>query len=113
MKALKINAKIKCDNGLSTNSGGIVIIAESYTDQKAIKDNLIPCQIVTFVYASLTAYQGGSDPVQQISDFNPIFRNLQLPVEDYQTIPAEILLIDTVEEYLDSIYPGKIEIINI
>jgi hypothetical protein len=113
MKALKVNAKIALNNGLSTAAGAIVVIAEGYANIAAVKDDLIPCQVITNVYASLTAYNDGKSKIDQIADFNPSFLGLQLSVQGYETLPTQDLLIGVAQEALEVIYPGKIEVIEI
>lgn len=113
MKAIKVNAKINLNNGLSTAAGAIVVIAEGYANVAAAANDQIPCQIITNVYASLAAYNDGKAKIDQIADFNPSFLNLQLSVSGYETLPTQDLLIGVAQEALEALYPGKISIIEI
>ena len=113
MKALKINAPVKLKSGLQTVSGAIVSITEGYADIKSVKDNLIPCQIITSVFASLQDLVDKKAPLQDISDFNPSFMGLKLSVDSYETLPTQDLLIGAVNEALLVVYPGKVEVIQL
>jgi hypothetical protein len=43
-------------------------------------------------------------PIEGIQDFNTTFSNLELSVADYETLPAETLLVNAVELALKAIY---------
>jgi hypothetical protein len=114
MKYIKINASINLVSGIEIPSGAVVIIAEGYADVKSTLDGFIPCQIATFVYASLQSMEDGKLPIVGIADFLTTFSSLQLSVETYQTETAETLLISTIAEELGKIYGStNIEIITI
>lgn len=114
MKAIKINTNVNLNSGITLPSGAIVIIAEGYTDVKSTKDGFIPSQIATLLYASLEALQSGKVSINDVTDYTPVFSNLQLKISDYQTKTAEQLLIDTVESELVKVYGAeKIEEITI
>jgi len=104
MKLIQINTPVNLTSGLSIPSGSVVVIAEGYSDNKSQKDGIIPAQIATFVFASVGALAEGKAPIQGIEDFNTTFSGLELSVADYETIPAETLLVNAVEKSLESIY---------
>lgn len=107
MKAIQINATITLTSGLSNPAGGVCIIAEGYADVKSQNDGEIPAQIATLVYASLQAYTEGKTPLQGIADFNTTLSGLSLSVSDYETLPAETLMINTVFAALAEIYGAE------
>ena len=113
MKAIQINTEVNLTSGLSIPSGSVCVIAEGYADIKSQKDGLIPAQIATFVYASAQAIAEGKQPIQGIQDFNTTFSNLELSVADYETVPAETLLVDAVYNALNAIYPNQVEVITL
>jgi len=113
MKAIQINTEVNLTSGLSIPSGSVCVIAEGYADMKSQKDGFIPAQIATFVYASAQAIAEGKQPIQGIQDFNTTFSNLQLSVADYETVPAETLLVDAVYNALNAIYPDQVEVITL
>lgn len=115
MKAIKIKTEINLTTGLFIPDGGIVVINEGYANLKGISEGLIPCQIINSVYSSELAYNEGKSAVDgsSIADFNPAMYNLFLTVVNYQTQTAEDLLINAVYDYLSTIYPNNVEIINL
>jgi hypothetical protein len=113
MKAVKINTIVNLTSGLSIPSGSVCVIAEGYADVKSQKDELIPAQVATFLYASETAIAEGKAPIQGIEDFNTTFSNLELTVVDYETKTAEELLINAVYDALNEVYPSQVEIVTI
>jgi hypothetical protein len=113
MKAIQINTEVNLTSGLSIPSGSVCVIAEGYADIKSQKDGFIPAQIATFVYASAQAIAEGKQPIQGIQDFNTTFSNLELSVADYETVPAETLLVDAVYNALNAIYPSQVEVITL
>ena len=113
MKAIQINTSVNLTSGLSIPSGSIVVIAEGYSVNKSQKDEVIPAQISTLVFASVQALAEGKAPIQGIEDFNTIFTGLELSVTDYETLAAETLLINAVESALEKIYPNQVEIVNL
>ncbi len=114
MQYIKINTTVNLSSGLSVPSGSIVIIAEGYADIKAQVEGLIPAQISTFVFASYEAMIAKKEAIVGISDFNTVFSFAKLTVENYETVPAESLLIGAVFQELALIYTeAKIEIITI
>ena len=113
MKSIKINTAVNLTSGLQVSSGSVVIINEGYADLKNEKDGFIPSQIITSVYQDSQSYLDGKDPITGISDFNPSFYGLQMPVADYETQTAEDLLVNTVYNKLNEIYPNEVEIITL
>lgn len=114
MQYIKINTTINLSSGLNVPSGSIVIIAEGYADIKAQVDGLIPAQISTFVFASYAAMISKKEAIVGIADFNTVFSFAKLTVENYETVPAESLLIGAVFQELALIYTeAKIEIIKV
>lgn len=101
---IKINSSVNLSSGLTIPSGSVVTIAEGYADVKSEKDGIIPAQVATFLYASEAAIQGDATPVQGVADFNPVFSGLELAVADYETEPAQTLLIDAVKGSLIEVY---------
>ena len=104
MQAIKILSEVNLTSGLSIPSGSVCVIAEGYADVKSQKDGVIPAQIATFVFASVEALAQGKAPIQGIQDFNTTFSGLELSVADYETLPAETLLVNAVESALEAIY---------
>jgi hypothetical protein len=113
MKAIQINSNVNLTSGLSIPSGSVVVIAEGYADIKSQKDGFIPAQIATFVFASVQALAEGKAPIQGIEDFNTTFAGLELTVASYESLSAEVLLINAVESALEKIYPNQVEIVNL
>ena len=111
MKKIKINTAVNLTSGISLPSGSIVVIAEGYADVKSLKEEGIPAQVATLLYASESALANGATPIADPSDFTPVFSQLMLSISDYQTKSAENLLIDAVYNALNSVYPGQVEII--
>ena len=107
MKAIKINTNVNLNSGITLPSGGIVVIAEGYTDVKSTNEGFIPSQIATLLYASLEALQSGKVSINDVADYTPVFSELKLSLADYQTKSAEQLLIDTVESELIKIYGAE------
>lgn len=117
IKAIRIKTTVQLNSGLPIPSGSIVVISEGYAAiEKATKDS-IPCQVSCKVYASYTDYHDGKSNIPASSllrtAFNPAFNNLKMAVSDYTTVATQDLLISVVQVYLESVYPGKIEIINL
>ncbi len=48
-----------------------------------------------------------------IEDFNTTFAGLELSVASYESLSAEVLLINAVESALEKIYPNQVEIVNL
>lgn len=115
MKAIKINTIVNLNNGLQVQSGSISVISEGLAQLFLEKEGLIPAQIVSNVYSSVTNYENGKAPIDgsSIADFNPAMYNLQLSVENYKTKTAEDLLINAVYDSLNLVYPNDCEIIEI
>jgi len=113
MKAIQINTSVNLTSGLSIPSGSVVVIAEGYADIKSQKDGIIPAQIATFVFASEQALAEGKAPIQGIEDFNTTFSGLELTVASYESLSAEVLLINAVESALEKIYPAQVEVVTI
>jgi hypothetical protein len=113
MQAIKILSPVNLTSGLSIPSGSVVVIAEGYASVKDQKDGIIPAQIATFVFASVQALGEGKAPIQGIEDFNTTFSGLELSVASYESLSAEVLLINAVESALEKIYPNQVEIVNL
>jgi len=113
MKAIQINTSVNLTSGLSIPSGSVCVIAEGYADVKSQKDGIIPAQIATFVFASVQSIAEGKAPIQGIEDFNTTFAGLELSVASYESLSAEVLLINAVESALEKIYPNQVEIVNL
>ena len=114
MKYIKINTEVNLTSGIEIPSGSVVIIAEGYADVKAQVDGLIPAQIATFVYASFEAMASGKEALQGIADFSTTFQYSKLPVEDFETVPAETLLITAVYNDLALVYgESNLEIVTV
>ena len=110
---IKINSAVNLSSGLSIPSGSVVAIAEGYADVKSEKDGIIPAQVATFLYASVEAYTNDLAPVQGVADFNPVFSGLELAVANYETDPAQTLLINAVKGQLEGIYGAEnIEVVS-
>ena len=115
MKAIQINAIVNLTNGLAIPSGAVCVISEGLAQVFAQKDGLIPAQIVSNVYTSKANYEAGKAPVDgnSIADFNPAMYNLQLSVVAYETETAENLLVESVYDSLNAVYPAQCEIIDV
>lgn len=119
MKALKINTEVNLKNGMQIPSGAIVLIGQTFANpsvRQTVEGSMkIPCNISSIVYASLSAYQNLSQPIDPISilDFDPNMKWLYLSVESYETLACEPLLIGAVKSFLETIYPDKIQEITI
>lgn len=114
MKYIKINTEVNLTSGIQIPSGSVVIIAEGYADIKAQVDGLIPAQISTFVFASFESMMAGKQALQGIADFNTTFSFSKLPVKDFETVPAETLLIQAIYQDLALVYgESNIEIVTI
>ena len=110
---IKINSSVNLSSGLSIPSGSVVAIAEGYADVKSEKDGIIPAQVATFLYASVEAYTNDLAPVQGVADFNPVFSGLELAVANYETDPAQTLLINAVKGALVEVYgETNVEVIS-
>ena len=101
---IKINTSVNLSSGLTIPSGSVVTIAEGYADVKSEADGIIPAQVATFLYASEAAMQGDATPVQGVADFNPVFSGLELTFADWESVPAQTLLIDAVKGSLVAVY---------
>lgn len=112
MKAIQINEAVELTNGIEIPAGSICILSEFYSNVIAAKDNLIPTQIAILTYSSLSAYNAGKTPVTEIADYNsPI--TAQVPVRVFETESQEFIFTVFVSEYLETIYPNNIEVIEI
>jgi hypothetical protein len=113
MKYIKINTTVNLTSGIEIPSGSVVIIAEGYADVKGQVEGMIPAQIATFVYASFEAMASGKEALQGIADFSTTFQYSKLPVEAFETVPAETLLITAVFEDLALVYgESNLEIVT-
>jgi hypothetical protein len=113
MQAIKILSPVNLTSGLSIPSSSIVVIAEGYSVNKEQKNGVIPAQISTLVFASVQALAEGKAPIQGIQDFNTTFSGLELSVADYETQPAETLLINAIFGALNLVYPDQVEIVTV
>ena len=114
MKVVKILKAVNLTSGLSTPKNTICTIAEGYADVKSTKDALIPSQIATLLYLDAeSVYDPAVAPITGIADYNPVF-NYNLSITDYETLPAEELLINAVLVSLEEVYGvGNVEIVTI
>ena len=114
MKALKINVPVGVTSGPNIPSGSIVVINSEYADQSSQNNKLIPANINTVLYYDQQTYEEGKTPVNGVADFNTNFQNLLLPVDKFETVPTESLLIGAVQGALSAIYGAEnIEVITI
>jgi len=114
MKYIKINTQVNLTSGIQVPSGSAVIVTEGYADVKNQKDGFIPAQVSVATYTDIQAMLDGKQPIQGIADFQSPFQYAKLPVTDYQTVPAETLLINAVYLDLALIYgEANIEIITV
>jgi hypothetical protein len=114
MKYIKINTTVNLTSGVQIPSGSAVIITEGYADVKAQSEGFIPAQIGTSVYATIESMVEGKQPLQGIADFNTTFSYAKLPVEAFETVPAETLLITAVYDDLVLVYgEANVEIISL
>jgi hypothetical protein len=112
MKAIKINEEVQLTNGIEIPSGAICILSEFYSNVVAVKDELIPTQIAILTYSSLAAYNAGKTPVTEVADYSsPI--TAQVPVRIFETESQEFIFTSFASEYLETIYPNNISVIEI
>lgn len=115
MKAIKINAPINLNSGLQVPPGSVVVISEGLAQLSKTKGGLIPAQIATDVYTSVSNYEAGKAPVDRSSvvDFNPVRYDVKLPVAAYETQTAQDLLLTAVYMGLEQVYPGQCEVVDV
>lgn len=114
MKYIKINTQVNLTSGIQVPSGSAVVITEGYADVKNQKDGFIPAQVAVSVYTDIQAMLDGKQPIQGIADFQSPFQYAKLPVDDYQTVSAETLLLGAVYQDLALIYgEANIEIVTV
>lgn len=112
-KALKINTPVALDSGDSTKTGTVLVLQEFYLDLKAADSLNIPCQIVAQLYKSKAAFNGGKFPIRGAADFGIQFRLNFTKVYFESTGNFEIKIITVLKNYLETIYPGNVETINL
>lgn len=114
MKAIKIKTPVNLSSGLATPINTILVLSEGYTNNKAKNNGNIPSQIATMLYLDAQSIIDNKEPISGISDFNPVFLNLELSVTDFETKTAENLMIDAVYEQLVPIYTAaNLQIVTI
>ena len=115
MKAIKINASINLNSGLQVPPGSVVVISEGLAQLFKTQGGLIPAQIATDVYTSVSNYETGKAPVDRssVADFNPVRYDVKLPVVAYETQTAQDLLLTAVYMGLEQVYPGQCEVVDV
>lgn len=115
MKAIKINAPVNLSSGLQIPPGSVVVISEGLAQLFKTQGGLIPAQIATDVYTSVSNYETGKSPVDRssVADFNPVNYGVQLPVVAYETQTAQDLLLTAVYLGLSAVYPDQIEVVDV
>ena len=115
MKAIKINASINLNSGLQVPPGSVVVISEGLAQLFKTAGGLIPAQIATDVYTSVSNYETGKAPVDRssVADFNPVRYDVKLPVAAYETQTAQDLLLTAVYMGLEQVYPGQCEVVDV
>ncbi len=115
MKAIKINAPVNLNSGLQVPPGSVVVISEGLAQLFKTQGGLIPAQIATDVYTSVSNYETGKAPVDRssVADFNPVRYDVKLPVVAYETQTAQDLLLTAVYMGLEQTYPGQCEVVDV
>ena len=115
MKAIKINTPINLNSGLQVPPGSVVVISEGLAQLFKTAGGLIPAQIATDVYTSVSNYEAGKAPVDRssVADFNPVRYDVKLPVAAYETQTAQDLLLTAVYMGLEQVYPGQCEVVDV
>jgi hypothetical protein len=115
MKAIKINAPVNLNSGLQVPPGAVVVISEGLAQLFKTQGGLIPAQIATDVYTSVSNYETGKAPVDRssVADFNPVRYDVKLPVAAYETQTAQDLLLTAVYMGLEQTYPGQCEVVDV
>ena len=115
MKAIKINAAVNLNSGLQVPPGSVVVISEGLAQLFKTQGGLIPAQIATDVYTSVSNYETGKAPVDRssVADFNPVRYDVKLPVAAYETQTAQDLLLTAVYMGLEQVYPGQCEVVDV
>ena len=115
MKAIKINAPVNLNSGLQVPPGAVVVISEGLAQLFKTQGGLIPAQIATDVYTSVSNYESGKAPVDRssVADFNPVRYDVKLPVAAYETQTAQDLLLTAVYMGLEQTYPGQCEVVDV
>lgn len=115
MKAIKINAAVNLNSGLQVPPGSVVVISEGLAQLFKTAGGLIPAQIATDVYTSVSNYETGKAPVDRssVADFNPVRYDVKLPVAAYETQTAQDLLLTAVYMGLEQVYPGQCEVVDV
>lgn len=115
MKAIKINAAVNLNSGLQVPPGSVVVISEGLAQLFKTAGGLIPAQIATDVYTSVSNYETGKAPVDRssVADFNPVRYDVKLPVAAYETQTAQDLLLAAVYMGLEQVYPGQCEVVDV
>ena len=115
MKAIKINAPVNLNSGLQVPPGSVVVISEGLAQLFKTQGGLIPAQIATDVYTSVSNYETGKAPVDRssVADFNPVRYDATLPFAAYETQTAQDLLLTAVYMGLEQTYPGQCEVVDV
>ena len=94
-------------------AGGHAVSVENAVFSSGAGEAIIPAQVATFLYASEDAYTNDLAPVQGVADFNPVFSGLELAVANYETDPAQTLLINAVKGALVEVYgEANVEVVS-
>lgn len=118
MKLIQINNAVTLTTDSIIPSGSIVNIyqgGENVFDKQIIKGNeYISYTVIFSLFISLGAFVKGSkpQPSNTIKDFGTTI-NTYISVTDYENESSENNLINIVYDYLNTIYPNKITIIQI
>ena len=113
MKLIKINAPVELNSGLEIASGSVLVISEGYAAIFNESEGFIPSQVATRLYASLDAFVAKKNYITDVKSFTTTFGGLKLAVTDFQTVPTEQLLINTVKNALELVFlPENLEVID-
>jgi len=104
MKALKITTTISLTSGDTQGADCIVVIKRTEIAQERAGATTIPYTIYTATYKGKNAYDNGKKPIENISDFSPIFY-ANILITDYTDTKCEKAIIDAVKAQLLAIYP--------
>jgi hypothetical protein len=113
MKAIKINATVVLNNGLTVSSGSCLTIDSANINNKRDFGVGLPIAILTSLYNSETDYNEGKNGITDIKDFNSLFQG-SISVVVYETVSTEKMLTDFLIASLTPIYgAANLEVINI
>lgn len=113
MKAIKINATVVLNNGLTVSSGSCLTIDSANINNKRDFGADLPIAILTSLYNSETDYSDGKNSITDIKDFNSLFQG-SISVVVYETVSTEKMLTDFLIASLTPIFgAANLEVINI